>query len=206
VYHLLRILWLQRPSSSKTQKKKGPLRQWRPKTPRDCPACQEGMKLCLCRVERQMIPWSQVKSQRGKKKTIPTLGYACPNPDCRYFGITDTAIHALVGNGKGGKHHDIQHFRCQACRCSFSSRRNTPLYYLKTSPDRIELCLWLLAEGVDVSVLVRFTGHVDATVTRWLLRAGRHSERLHHLLFVDLELDYVQVDELKAPIVRQKEN
>jgi hypothetical protein len=78
--------------------------------------------------------------------------------------------------------------------------------YLKTPPDRIDLCLWLLAEGVDVSVLVRFTGHVDATVTRWLLRAGQHSERLHNLLFVDLELDYLQVDELKAPIVGQKEN
>jgi hypothetical protein len=49
----------------------------------------------------------------------------------------------------------------------------------KTSPDRIERYLWLLAGDVDV--LVRFTGHVDATVTRWLLRAGRHGERLHNL-------------------------
>ena len=54
----------------------------------------------------------------------------------------------------------------------FSSRRNTPLYYIKTDHDRVEIVLWLLAEGVDVSVLVRYTGHVDATLTRWLLRAG----------------------------------
>jgi IS1 family transposase len=47
---------------------------------------------------------------------------------------------------------------------------------------------------------------VDATVTRWLLRAGQHSEDLHNLLFVNLELDYLQVDELKAPIVGDKEN
>ena len=84
-------------------------------------------------------------------------------------GLVLAEVHALVGNGKGGKEHTIQHFRCQACRCSFSSRRNTPLYYLKTSSDQIEMCLWLLAEGVDISVLVHFTGHVDATVTRWLL-------------------------------------
>jgi len=100
VYHLLRILWSQRPSSAQTQKKKGPPRQWRPKTPRDCPACQEGVKLTLCRVKRQVTPWSQVKSRRGKKKTIPTQGYACPNPDCRYCGITDAAIHARWGTAK----------------------------------------------------------------------------------------------------------
>ena len=107
VYHLLRILWSQRPSSAQTQKKKGPPRQWRPKTPRDCPACQEGVKLTLCRVKRQVTPWSQVKSRRGKKKTIPTQGYACPNPDCHHYGITDATIHALVGNGKDGQNHDI---------------------------------------------------------------------------------------------------
>jgi hypothetical protein len=61
-----------------------------------------------------------------------------------------------------------------------------------------------LAEGVDISVLVRFTGHVDATVTRWLLRAGRHGERLHEVLFVDLQLAYIQVDEMKAPIAGNK--
>jgi IS1 family transposase len=206
VYVLLRILRQQHRQATKKRKKKGKRRRWQPKSPKDCPACQEGVKLSLFRVQRRVRPWKEVKSRRGRKSTIPTPGYACPNRGCRYFGVTDAEIHALVGNGKGGKERTIQHFRCQACRCSFSSRRNTPLYYLKTSSDRIELCLWLLAEGVDVSVLVRFTGHVDATVTRWLLRAGQHSEKLHNLLCVNLELDYLQVDELKAPIVGDKEN
>ena len=206
MYVVWRMLWQRHHQSKKKRKKKGQRRQWQPKTPRNCPACQAGMKVSLFRVRRQVKPWSEVKSPRGRKKTIPTEGYACPNANCRYVGITDAAIHALVGNGKGGKQRDIQQFRCQACRCAFSSRRNTPLYYLKTPSDRVELCLWLLAEGVDVSVLVRFTGHVDATVTRWLLRAGRHCERLHNLLFVDLELDYLQVDELKAPLVGEREN
>jgi hypothetical protein len=82
----------------------------------------------------------------------------------------------------------------------FSCRRNTPLYYLKTAHDRVEIVLWLLAKGVDVSVLVRYTGHVDATLTRWLVRAGTHSQRLHDRLFVDLKLPYLQVDELHAPV------
>ena len=107
-------------------------------------------------IRREVKPWRECKSSRGRKKLIRTQGHACPNPDCRYFGITDEAVHALVGNGKRGKQGHIQSFKCQCCQTNFSSRRNTPLYHLKTQPDRIEVCLWLLAEGMDISVLVRF--------------------------------------------------
>jgi len=154
---------------------------------------------------REVTPWKEVRSKRGRKKEIDTEGQCCLNLFCRYFGITDAAVHALVGDGVQGPNR-IQLLRCQACGRGFSSRRNTPLRYLKTSVERIEMCLWLLAEGVDIAVLVRFTGHVDATLSRWLERAGRHSERLHQQLFVNLDLAYVQIDELKAPIVGDKEN
>jgi IS1 family transposase len=43
-------------------------------------------------------------------------------------------------------------------------------------------------------------GHVDATITRWLTRAGIHGDHLHTLLYVRLNLDYLQVDELYAPV------
>lgn len=161
-------------------------RKWKPKSPTDCPACQSGIELSIRPIKRAVKPWGECKSNRGCRKRIKTEGHACPNPHCRYFGITDEAVHALVGNGKRGKRKDIQTFKCQCCQVSFSSRRNTPLYHLKTHPDRVEMCLWLLAEGMDISVLVRFTGHVDATLSRWLTRAGLHSENLHTLLFVHL--------------------
>ena len=118
--------------------------------------------------------------------------------------MADASVHALVSNSKRGKYRHIQTFKCQACQASFSARRNTPLYHPKTHPGRIEMCLWLLAEGVDISVLVRFTGHVDATLTRWLARAGVHSENLHTVLFVRLEVAYLQVDELHAPVAGNK--
>ena len=46
------------------------------------------------------------------------------------------------------------------------------LYYLKMSADRVGFSLWFLAEGIDRSVLVRYSGHVDATLTRMTI--GRH--------------------------------
>jgi IS1 family transposase/transposase-like protein len=179
-------------------------RPWKAKAPADCPACQAGLQLAIRPIKRDVKPWSACKSSRGRKKRISTQGQACPVPDCDYFGITDESIHALVGNGKRGKRKGIQTLKCQCCWSSFSTRRNTPLYHLKTHPDRVEMCLWLLAEGMDLSVMVRFTGHVVATLSRWLTRAGLHSENLHSLLFVQLEVDYLQLDELFAPVAGNK--
>jgi hypothetical protein len=46
-------------------------------------------------------PYSQVKSLPGplRVKRIGPAGYACPNSDGLYYGITDEQIHALVGYG-----------------------------------------------------------------------------------------------------------
>jgi hypothetical protein len=74
------------------------------------------------------------------------------------------------------------------------------LYYLKTAPDRIEMMLWLLAEGVDISIMVRYTGHADSTITRWLERMGAHSTVLHNHTFQGLVLTFVQLDELHAKV------
>ncbi len=132
-----------------------------------------------------------------------------PGPRLSQSGLSllrdhHATVHALVGNGKRGKRKDIQTLKCQGCQTSFSTRRNIPLYHLKTHPDRVEMCLWLRAEGMDISVLVRYTGHVDATLSRWLTRAGIHSDHLHSLLFVQLSPSYLQIDELFAPVAGNK--
>ena len=74
------------------------------------------------------------------------------------------------------------------------------LYYLKTNADRIEFSLWFLAEGIDRSVLVRYSGHVDATLTRWLMRAGRQGLNLHNTYFQQLNIAIIQMDELYANV------
>ena len=119
------------------------------------------MKVAVRHGIREVVPWSEMnpgsgaRSRRGRKKQVETGGFTCPRATCKYFDNTDPEVHALVGYGKRGKCHDIQTLKCQACGCVFSCRRNTPLYYIKTAHDRVEIVLWLLAEGVDVSVLVR---------------------------------------------------
>ena len=111
----------------------------KPRTPLDCPACRRGSTSSPEVEPPPVRPWCEVKSRRGAPKRIPTEGFACPNQQCLYCGITDAHLHALVGDGKHGRAEPIQTFRCQACHTTFSARRNTPLYRLKTPSSRVAM-------------------------------------------------------------------
>ena len=143
-------------------------------------------------------PWCEVKSRRGAPKRVNTEGYACPNHQCPYFGITDAHIHALVGDGKHGQAEQIQKFRCQACHTTFSARRHTPLYLLKTPSQQVAVVLSALEEGLDPSAAERVFGYRQTTITTWLTRAGEHAELFHERCFSNLHLPHLQLDELRT--------
>jgi len=104
----------------------------KPRTPLDCPTCHLAFTASSGTgpAPLPVRPWREVKSRRGAPKRVNTAGFACPNPQCPYFGITDAQVHALVGDGKHGHGERIQTFRCQACHTTFTARRHTPLYRL----------------------------------------------------------------------------
>jgi hypothetical protein len=172
----------------------------KPRCPDDCPACR------LASIASSVVgpapvpvrPWYEVKSRRGAPKRISTEGFACPNQRCTYSGITDAHIHALVGDGKHGHAERIQTFRCQACRTTFSARRHTPLYRLKTPSQQVAMVLAALAEGLDPSAAERVFGYQQATITTWLSRAGGHAQILHERFFCHLHLPHLQLDELRT--------
>lgn len=170
----------------------------------DCPDCQSGPNQTGSAGQAKTVrPWREVKSRRGAPKRVKTEGWACPNRECEYYGITDETVHALVGYGRHGQGERIQDFRCQACGTKVSERWGTPLYRLKTSVKRIGEVLTALVEGLDVSAAVRVFGHSEGTIRTWLTRTGLHSERVHHHFFRNLVLEHVQLDELRLK-VRQK--
>jgi IS1 family transposase len=107
-------------------------------------------------------------------------------------------VHALVGDGTHGKRECIQTFRCQACGATFSARRDTPLYRLKTPSTRVAEVLSALAEGLSVAAAMRVFGHSEGTITTWLTRAGEHSATLHDRWFRHLQLPHLQLDELRT--------
>jgi IS1 family transposase/transposase-like protein len=179
-----------------------------PGHPEDCPLCRRVAGQAGCPdsgpEEDKVEPWSARKSRRGRKKELETAGVACPNPACVYVGIGDSAIHAVVGDGKRGVTDEIQYWRCQCCGRSFSSRLGTPLYGLKTPPQRVVEAMTAFAEGVDVSAAHRIFGHDGRTLSAWLAKGGRHAERLHDELhdelFQDCHCAHVQLDELATRV------
>ena len=190
-----------RPCSSRGGAKRGTLhRLLKPHTTDDCPDC------CLGSTPSSggrptpvpVRPWSEVKSRLGAPKRVNTQVFACPNHQCEYFGITDAQVHALIGDGKHGQAEQIQTFRCQACRITFSARRGTPLYRLKTSSHEVAMVLTALAEGLDPSAAERVFGFRQATITTWLIRAGEHAQTLHTHYFCNLQLPHLQLDELRT--------
>jgi hypothetical protein len=68
----------------------------KPRTPLDCPACRLSCahSSVVGPVSPPVRPWREVKSRRGAPKRVNTEGFACPNRECPYSGITDAHIHA----------------------------------------------------------------------------------------------------------------
>ena len=197
---LWRLDWFPlQPSSSRGRTKCTTLhRLLKPRSPDDCPACRLASAPSSGVEPAPVRPWPEVKSRRGAPKRVNTEGFACPNQQCLYFGITDASIHALVGDGKHGRTEPIQTFRCQACRTSFTSRRNTALYRLKTPSQQIAMVLSALAEGLDPSAAERVFGFRQATISTWLSRAGKHAQTFHERSFCHLWLPHLQLDELRT--------
>jgi transposase-like protein len=172
----------------------------KPRSPGACPTCRLSYTLASS-VEPTappVCPCSEVKSRRGAPKRVNTDGFACPNHQCPYFGITDAHIHALVGDGKHGHAERMQTWRCQSCRTTFTARRHTPLYRLKPPSQQVAVVLTALAEGLDPSEARRVFGYRHATITTWLSRAGSHAQTWHEHSFCDLQLPHLQLDELRT--------
>ncbi len=155
----------------------------------------------------QVIPYSQFKSKRGAKKIFPTEGAkrACPHLDCVYRGITDQSIHALIHYGHHGIREDIPDLMCQACKRKITSRIMTALYRLRTPSEKVSLVLSSIVEGMSEEGAARIFNprrdqpHIQSkSIRRWIARAATHSNALHAILFNNLSIPVVQLDELRA--------
>jgi hypothetical protein len=111
----------------------------------------------------------------------------------------------LFGDGKQGHAEYMQTFRGPACRTTFTARRHTLLYRLKTPSQQIARVLSALAEGLDPSAAERVFGFRQATIITWLTRAGEHVQILHHRSFCHLWLPHLQLDELRTRLRSQRQ-
>ncbi len=148
------------------QKKKGKRRRLKTQSPPDCELCSQGINLVTPKLEPQQVtPWSKIKHPAGRKKRVNSEEKACPHRCCTYYGIRDAQVHALVSNGWRGKSEQIRQWKCQACGCKFSDRRNTPMYRLKSASQFVAQVMTALAEGVDLSAATRIFDYHHTTIS-----------------------------------------
>jgi hypothetical protein len=74
------------------------------------------------------------------------------------------------------------------------------LYRLKTHSGVVEKILWLLAVGVDGSVLEKMFRVREITIRAWLCRSGMQGR-----MMVELELVHIQLDELWGNVKKSGE-
>ena len=115
----------------------------------------------------------------------------CHNPACPARG--------QVGQGNIRVHSWTERrYRCQTCRQTFAATAGTVFHRLRTAATVVTVVLTLLSHGCPPQAIVAAFGLDERTVTRWLLRAGRHAEHVHRHLVLQGQVDvqHVQADEL----------
>jgi transposase-like protein len=116
----------------------------------------------------------------------------CPNLACPARGQTgqgNISIHSCKD----------RRFRCTECHKTFSARKGTALYRLRTSAETVSLVVTLMAHGCPLQAVVVAFGSEERTVARWLARAGAQGQAVHEpLVEPPRDLGQVQADELRV--------
>ena len=119
----------------------------------------------------------------------------CPNIGCPARGQRD--------KGNISEHSQAeQRCYCKVCETTFSIKKGTIFYRLKTDPVRVMMVITLLAYGCPVQAIVAAFGFDKRTVKKWWKRAGAHCQQVHDHVVQNSQLDLhqVQADEIKAKI------
>ena len=120
----------------------------------------------------------------------------CPNMACR--------DKHKVGKGNIVAHSQKQQrCKCTSCGHTFSYRRGTMFYGLRRDVQVVTWVVGLVAWGCPVAAIVAVFEVDERTVADWLHRAGGYAEALHHQQMRKLDLQQVQVDEIRLKMQRQ---
>jgi transposase-like protein len=121
----------------------------------------------------------------------PTTTF-CPNWHCPARG--------QIGRGNIGIHSQKeQRFICHACHKTFSARKGTVFYRLRTSAETVVLVVTLLAHGCPVQAIVAAFGFDERTVADWWARSGRQGQAVQEALVErPRDLGQVQADEIRV--------
>lgn len=138
----------------------------------------------------------------GRKKTIDTSMYFCPDEECSNYGVVGSD-NQIIGAGCYGK-NQTQLLKCKVCKKAFSARRGTPLFDLKAEEEIFYRTIGCLVEGNGIRATGRIMGIDKDTVASWLEKASHHVEAVSRHLMVNLRFEEVQLDEFWNFVKKKK--
>ncbi len=115
--------------------------------------------------------------------------------------IIECPAKGQCGRGNISVHSQAeQRCYCNVCQKTFSVKKGTIFYRLKTDPVQVMLVITLLAYGCPIQAIVAAFGFDERTVKKWWQRAGEHCQQVHQHLVAGSQLDLgqVQADEIKV--------
>ena len=71
-----------------------------------------------------------------------------------------------------------QRFICPECHKTFSARKGTGFYRLRTSAETVAIVVTLLAHGCPLQAIVAACGFDERTVADWWARSGRQGQAM----------------------------
>jgi transposase-like protein len=117
----------------------------------------------------------------------------CPNIECPARG--------RQGEGNIGIHSQPEgRYICHECQRTFSTRKGTLFYRLRSDAATVVQVITLMAYGCPLPAIVKAFGLDARTVKLWWQRSGEHCRGVHEHLVEGhpMDLQQVQADELKA--------
>jgi transposase-like protein len=115
----------------------------------------------------------------------------CQNPACSARGKRDAQNIVKYGNKR-------PRYKCKVCGKTWSRKAGTMYESLRKPEWVITIVIALLSYGCPVQAIVHAFELDERTVARWIERAEKHCEQVHHEQIVQkaLDLQYVQADEV----------
>jgi transposase-like protein/IS1 family transposase len=122
------------------------------------------------------------------------------DPQPSFCPIETCPSRGIVGAGNLRVHDSLRNrWRCSTCGKTFSGRRGTPFYGIKTEPQLVVWVVSLLAFGCPVQAVVAAFGLNERTVFAWQQRAGAHCEQVPtDLVNTPQNLGLVQAHEIRV--------
>lgn len=120
----------------------------------------------------------------------------CPNRGCR--DKHEVGKGNIVSHGKAR-----QRCKCKSCGHTFSYRQGTMFAGLRTDEKMVTWAVGLVAWGCPVAAIVAVFELDERTVADWMHRAGLYAEAFHHQHMQKLDLQQVQVDEIRLKMQHQ---